>query len=94
MFGSFVSEKADEVMTYGVVSPINTYNPFKIAFVEWINIFKDMFALKSSAGVWERLKYALAPPGYSHDGSRQTSEDIKRQYMAENPLETGSSEKD
>ena len=90
MFGSFVSERPDEEMNYGVVSPIKTYNPFKIAFVEWINIFKDMLNPNSSAKLWERLKYALAPPGYSHDGSRQTSEDIKRQYLKENPTAAGS----
>ena len=90
LFGSFVAEQPDEAMTYGVVSPINTYNPLKIAFAEWINIFKDMFNPKISAGLWARLKYALAPPGYSHDGSRQTSEDIKRQYIREHPEEAGS----
>ena len=90
MFGSFVAEAEGEAMSYGVVTPINTYNPLKIAFAEWANIFKDVFSPAYKAGLWARLKYALAPPGYSHDGSRDTSEDIKRDFMIAHPLEAGS----
>ena len=89
MFGSFVSEGQGEEMTYGVVTPINTYNPIKIAFAEWANIFKDVFSPTYKVGLWARLKYALAPPGYSHDGSRQSSEDIKREFMRGHPSEVG-----
>jgi len=89
MFGSFVSEEQGEKITYGVVTPINSYNPIKIAFAEWANIFKDIFSPAYKAGVWARLKYALAPPGYSHDGSRQSSEDIKRGFMRDHPSEVG-----
>jgi len=94
MFGSFVrehsqSDSSDEPMQYGVVTPINTYNPFKIAFIEWINIFRDVFSPAYKAGLWTRLRYVFSPPGYSHDGSRHTSEDIKRDYMRENPMEIG-----
>jgi len=89
IFGTFVPEDKSQPMTYGVVSPINTYNPLKIAFAEWGAIFKDMLSSKSSIGFWARLKYAVAPPGYSHDGSRQSSEDIKRDYMRKNISEIG-----
>jgi len=89
LFGTFVPEDSSQPMQYGVVTPIKTYNPIKIAFAEWAGIFKDMLKPNSDAGLWARLKYAAAPPGYSHDGSRQTSEDIKRAYMRDNPSEIG-----
>ena len=89
MFGSFVEEQINESMRYGVVTPINTYNPLKIAFAEWAHIFRDVLSPAYKAGLWARLRYAVAPPGYSHDGSRQTSEDIKRDYMKDNPSEIG-----
>lgn len=89
IFGSFVAEDTDVPMEYGVVTPINTYNPIKIAFAEWAQIFKDMLTPRRPIGFWARAKYALAPPGYSHDGSRQTSEDIKRRYMQAHPAEIG-----
>jgi len=36
-----------------------------------------------------RLKYIFAPPGWSHDGSRQSSKDIKAEYVARNPHLSG-----
>jgi len=89
IFGSFVPEDKNLPMEYGVVTPINTYNPVKIALAEWAGIVRDMFNLNSRAGLWARTKYALAPPGYSHDGSRQTSEDIKCRYMRAHPTDIG-----
>ncbi|WP_017932580.1 sterol desaturase family protein [Robiginitomaculum antarcticum] len=80
MFGTFVPEA--QRPDYGVVKKIETYNPVTIAFAELVQIFKDAFMpdLKLS----ERLKYIFAPPGYSHDGSRQTSAQIKAQAARTN----------
>jgi sterol desaturase/sphingolipid hydroxylase (fatty acid hydroxylase superfamily) len=89
MFGTFVPEDNAEPMEYGVVTPIETYNPLRIAFAEWGQIFKDMFSPHSTAGFWARVKYAAAPPGYSHDGSRQKTEDIKREFMRRHPAQIG-----
>ena len=80
LFGTFVEEQDDVDIQYGVVKPIETYNPIKIAFVEWLNIFKD--AAKSKLTLKQRLGYLFGPPGYSHDGSRQTSADIKEAFYA------------
>jgi len=73
MFGTFVAEQHRP--DYGIVKKMESYNPITIAFAELIQIFKDAFApgLKFS----ERFKYVFAPPGYSHDGSRKTSKQIK-----------------
>jgi len=88
MFGTFVPEMRDvEDIKYGIIKPVGTFNPFKIAFVEMLNMLKDAFGpgLKLS----ERLKYLFKAPGYSHDGSRQGSMDIKRDYVAANPDQAG-----
>jgi len=37
-----------------------------------------------------RLKYLFAPPGWSHDGSRKSSRQIKSDYVRENPHLSGS----
>jgi len=80
LFGTFVPEQEDVVIAYGVVKPIETFNPAKIAFSEWGNVFKD--AAVKDLSLRQRLGYIFGPPGYSHDGSRQTSEDIKREFYA------------
>jgi hypothetical protein len=33
--------------------------------------------------------YAVAPPGWSHDGSRQTSEGIKASHLQRHPEDRG-----
>lgn len=82
MFGTYVSEA--QTPDYGVVKSIKTYNPITIAFGELIQIFKDAFAPNLTLS--QRLKYIFAPPGYSHDGSRQTSAQIKAQALPDSPL--------
>ena len=87
VFGTFVPELEGEKINYGVVKPIETYNPVKIAFVEIINIFKD--ASQKGLTLSQRFAYVLAPPGYSHDGSRKGSKQIKADYVAAHPEQAG-----
>lgn len=72
LFGTFVLE--DEKPIYGLVTNIKTYNPLKIAFIEWTLIFKD-FKLKIPFTT--KLKYLFMPPGWSHDNSRKTSAQMR-----------------
>jgi hypothetical protein len=37
----------------------------------------------------DRVMYMFAPPGWSHDGSRETSETIKADYVARHPEAKG-----
>lgn len=87
MFGTFVQERADDPCTYGVVKPIETYNPVKIAFAELFQILKD--AGQGGLTLRQRLGYVFGPPGYSHDGSRKMSVDLKRNYLNANPEKAG-----
>jgi len=52
-----------------------------------INMFKD--AVSPGLKLSERFKYLFKAPGYSHDGSRKNSGDIKRAYVADNPDQAG-----
>ncbi len=87
MFGTFVPEDEAHPVTYGLVKNYETFNPVKIAVIEIIAVFKDVF--QKGPNIWQRLKYLFAPPGYSHDGSRQSSADIKREYVEQNPQMSG-----
>lgn len=80
MFDSFVEERDDEVMTYGLVKNIETYNPVRVALAEWVAIFRD--AVGPGLTLRQRFGYVFAPPGYSHDGSRQGSEEILAEWKA------------
>ena len=45
MFGTFEPEVA--LVRYGLLTNINTYNPLRIAFAEWVRLFKDSFKTRS-----------------------------------------------
>lgn len=87
IFGTFVAERPTDPVRYGIIQPVESYNPLKIAFSEWVAVFKDVSqpGLKLS----QRLHYLFDWPGYSHDGSRQSSLDIKRAYVADHPGQAG-----
>ena len=81
MFGSFVPE--DEKPDYGLVHNLGSFNPIRVAFHEYVGILLDV----TQRGItWrDRWNYVQKPPGWSHDGSRDTSEDIKRRHVEANP---------
>ncbi len=73
MFGTFVPEQ--ETPDYGLVHNLGTFNPLRVAFHEWLGLLQDVFA--PGLTLRQRFAYAFAPPGWSHDGSRKTSDQIK-----------------
>jgi sterol desaturase/sphingolipid hydroxylase (fatty acid hydroxylase superfamily) len=79
LFGTFQPELEDEKVVYGLVKNINTYNPIKIAFLEWIYMFKDAFSGRKS--LKNRLFYLLKPPGWKHDGTGRVSDDLRREWL-------------
>ncbi|WP_104733912.1 sterol desaturase family protein [Hanstruepera ponticola] len=78
LFGTFQPELSDEKVTYGLVKNINTFNPIKIAFIEWYNMFKDMFSGRKS--LKNRLLYLVKPPGWKHDGTGKISSDLRDEW--------------
>lgn len=76
LFGTFEPEVEKPV--YGLVKNISTYNPVKIALLEWYNLFSDAFTSKTT--VANRLKYFIKPPGWKHDGTGQVSSDLRKQW--------------
>jgi len=78
LFGTFVAEDPDDRPNYGLVKDIDTYNPLRIIFHEYIQVFKDIFIRGLTPK--QRLGYLLAPPGWSHDGSRITTDELKAEY--------------
>ncbi len=75
LFGSFEPECAEDPPVYGLVKQLNTLNPITVLTHEYVGIAKD--ASQSGLRWWQRLAYVFAPPGWSHDGSRETSESIR-----------------
>lgn len=87
MFGTFVEERDDDPVRYGIVKQLETYNPVKVAFGELITILKDAF--QPGISFTNRLGYLFAKPGYSHDGSRKSSAQLKQDFIDEYPHQAG-----
>ena len=79
LFGTFQPELDTEKVKYGLVSNINTYNPIKIAFLEWIYMFKDIFT--GNISIRNRILYLFKPPGWKHDGSGKISDDLRNEWL-------------
>jgi hypothetical protein len=55
---------------YGLTTNIATYNPFRIAFHEWIDIARDV----KQASSWRaRWNYIFGRPGWREPGARKLS---------------------
>ena len=75
LFGSFEPERDDDQPRYGVVHDLGSFGVIRAAFHEWGAIARDVWR----APTWRaRIGYIARPPGWSHDGSRDTSETIRR----------------
>ena len=75
LFGTFEPERAP--VDYGLTTNIGTFNPVRVAFHEWAAMIVDCCRANPLA---VRLGYALRPPGWSPDGSTQTSAQRRRAF--------------
>ncbi len=71
LFGTFVEERDDIQIRYGLTTPLTTYNPVRIALHEWTNLAGDLLKARSIGDVASALfgpprapvgKAATAPP--------------------------------
>lgn len=77
MFGTFQEELDTEPVKYGLVKAINkTGNPLQLIFHEWRSIGKD---LRKDVSFITKVKYMFMPPGWSHDESTKTTNDLRNE---------------
>jgi sterol desaturase/sphingolipid hydroxylase (fatty acid hydroxylase superfamily) len=77
MFGTFQPELDEEACRYGLVHNLGTFNPLRVAFHEWIAIAQDIIRSPRHVAGW-----LFGAPGWSPDGSRDTSASLKAQWAA------------
>ena len=77
VFGTFAKE--EEEVVYGLTTNIKTYNPITMVFHEWKAIYED---LKKETSLKNKFMYVFGPPGWSHDGSRKTSNQLRAELKS------------
>ena len=65
LFGTFSRELESEPTEYGLTTNLTSYNPFHVAFHEYLAIFADV---KRAPKISDKLNYLFKAPGWSHDG--------------------------
>ena len=76
MLGTFEPERDDERIHYGLVHNLGSFNLLWAAFHEWAGIMRDIW----HAPWRHKLGYLWREPGWSHDGSRETSATIRARW--------------
>lgn len=77
IFGTFqpeLDEGTYQPIRFGLTSPKDLGIPFSVVLHEWKDILSD---LKRRVSWKTKLKYLFGPPGWSHDGSRLTSFELR-----------------
>ncbi|QSB44934.1 sterol desaturase family protein [Tsuneonella flava] len=82
MFGTFEPEvlprEGGEPIRYGIVKQLGSFNLLYAVFHEWAAMLADIWRAP-----WRhKLSYLLRPPGWSHDGSRETSDTMRERWLA------------
>ena len=73
LFGTFQAEEHRPI--YGLTRNIESFNPFVVAFKTWEELIKKAV---SSGSVKTGLQYFIKPPGWSHDGSSSTVQQLRQ----------------
>jgi sterol desaturase/sphingolipid hydroxylase (fatty acid hydroxylase superfamily) len=75
LFGTFQAEEEDEPVKYGLTKNLERNHPVDVIFHEWKEIWNDL--LHKKVPLKTKLMYVFGPPGWSHDGSRKTSSQLR-----------------
>jgi sterol desaturase/sphingolipid hydroxylase (fatty acid hydroxylase superfamily) len=79
LFGTFQEEITSDPIKYGLTKPLDNPNhPTKIIFHEWQNLGRD---IRKKLPLNIKLKYIFMPPGWSHDGSTKTSNELRKELL-------------
>ncbi len=76
LLGTYQREQDETRIHYGVVKQLGSFNLLWSVFHEWIGMAKDVW----SASWRHKLSYMWRVPGWSHDGSRDTSDMIRERW--------------
>jgi sterol desaturase/sphingolipid hydroxylase (fatty acid hydroxylase superfamily) len=76
LFGTFADEDPDEPVRYGLTTSLVNQRPDHIILHEWQKLAHD---LRKPGPLSQKLNYIFAPPGWSHDGSSLTANEMRAQ---------------
>lgn len=76
LFGTFEAEV--EPVIYGITKPVNSFNPIKVSFAEWRDMFSQ--ALMPHLSLRQRLSILFSSPARIPPTMNDTADSIKEQH--------------
>ena len=78
LFGTYEAEDPEDAPRFGLTKNINTYNPVRIAFHEWADMWRDV----QNAPSWRnRFLYVFGNPGW-RPGGETSACDVKTRTLS------------
>ncbi|CAG4992784.1 hypothetical protein DYBT9275_01036 [Dyadobacter sp. CECT 9275] len=78
LFGTFQEERQDIPTRYGLTKPVHHDGLAQTVFHEWKEIGRDF---RQPTDLKTKLKYLFKAPGWSPDGSRQTTKELQKEQI-------------
>jgi sterol desaturase/sphingolipid hydroxylase (fatty acid hydroxylase superfamily) len=78
LFGTFADEDPDEPVRYGLTTNLTSQSPGNLVFHEWGKLIED---LRKPGPLAQKVSYLFQPPGWSHDGSSQTADQLRQELL-------------
>jgi len=76
IFGTFQEET--ESAKFGLTTSVGSFHPATVLFHEWKSMIED---IRKTEGLKNKLRYIFDKPGWSHDGSKLTSSQMREDYL-------------
>ena len=81
IFGTYQDELETEKVVFGLTKKLDhPFHPIEIITHEWKALWKDV--TRSNITFYERVKYIVKPPGWSHDQSSKTAKELRNEIFA------------
>ncbi len=78
IFGTFQEELPEDEIKYGLTAQPEDTGAFNLIFHEFIALKKD---IQKTNNFWNKIKYIVNPPGWSHDVSTQIAKTMRKELM-------------
>jgi sterol desaturase/sphingolipid hydroxylase (fatty acid hydroxylase superfamily) len=86
VFGTYVEEKDEIPIEYGITRKMNPNNFPDAYFGEFAALFRDV---KKAPGFKNKILYFVMPPGWSHTGIHKTAHVVRKEFL-ENTMKEAS----
>ena len=78
VFGTYIDEKKDVPIEYGITRKMNPNNFWDVYFGEFVYLFHDV---RKAPGIKNKILYIIKPPGWSHAGDNKTADIVQKDFV-------------